>query len=190
MEAPIAEIKPNIKKAFIANLLFVFSIVALVISTLIYLNAVVGLNVFIESFKEIGIIISPSSLLFWFIVLILFFTALLLILNYISLGKISYTIYPDKINYSRSFLIMQISDKTIPYANIAKVFYENKSFLKTSKVVLELTGMKESKVEIDYIDDAQELIRKIQELVSNYRANYYAKYSQDYRYQNIMDRFK
>lgn len=189
MEAPIAEIKPNIKKAFLSNILLVFVIVALIIGTLIYLNSVVGLDIFLDSFKEIGVVISPSSLLFWFISLILFFTILSLILNYIALGKITYTFYPDKMVYGRSFFIMQLSDKTIPYANIAKVSYESKSFLNTAKVGLDLTGMKESKIEIDFIDDAQEVVKRIQELIANYRANYYAKYAQDYRYQNIMDRY-
>ena len=187
MEAPIAEIKPNIKKAFTLNLLIVGAIVILIIALLIYLNSVVGLDIFLDAFKEIGINISTASLLAYSIFIILFLTALLLISNYVTLGKVSYTLYPDKIFYNKSLFIAQITDKTIPYANITKISYEKKAFLNTAKIILELTGMKESKVELDFIDDADAVVRKIQELIREYRAKYYAQYSQDYRYQSIMD---
>ena len=187
MESPIAQVKPNINKAFVYNILLVSGVVALIIGILLYLNSVVGTDIFIDTFKEVGITISPAKLLVRFIFLIVFITALLLILNYVSLGKLTYTLYPDKIIYGRSFFIIQLSDEEIPYSNISKVSYESKSFLNTSKVILDLTGMKKSKIEIDYIDDAPELVKHVQELIGTYKANYYAKFSQDYRYQNIMN---
>lgn len=189
MEAAIAEIKPNIKKAFILNIMIIGVAVILIIAMLIFLNSVVGLDVFLDSFKELGINISTAVLLSYSIFSILFITGLLLILNYVTLGKIRYTLYQDKITYSKSLFIMQISDKTIPYANIAKITYKNKPFLNTAKIILELTGMKESKIELDFIDDAEEVVGKIQELIKDYRANYYAQYSQNYRFQNIIDRY-
>jgi len=188
MEAPLAEIKPNIKKAFILNILIIGAVVILIIALLIYLNIIVGLDIFLDVFNEFGYNVSSASLLSYSIFFILFLTTLLLISNYVILGKISYTLYPDKIVYNKSLFIMRISDKTIPYANIAKISYEEKPFLNTAKVVVELTGMKEPKVELDFIDDAAEVVRKIQDLIREYRSKYYAQYSQDYRYQNIMDR--
>jgi len=187
MQTPISEIKPSIKKAFISNILFVSVIVVLIIGTLIYLNSIVGLDIFIDTFREVGIEISSASLLFWFIVIILFVTGLLLILNYVNLGKVSYILYPDKLVYTKSSLI-QHKEQEVPYANIAKITSEKKSFLKPAEVTIELTGMKESKVAIKFLENPEEIVMKIQELVRQYRANYYAKYSQDYRYQNIMDK--
>jgi len=189
MEAPIAKIKPNIKKAFIFNIIIVGGIVLLIIVLLIILHRLVGLDLFLDVFNQLGFEISTTSLLFYSIFAVIFVTGLLLILNYVALGKISYTLYPDKIVYSKSFFILHISDKTIPYANITKITYENKPFLNTAKIIFELTGMKENKTEVDFIDNAEEIIRKIHELIRNYRANYYARYSQEYRYQNIMDKF-
>lgn len=189
MEAPIAEIKPNIKKAFILNIMFVGAIVFLIISSLVYIHSIVGLKVFIDAFKELGYNISPSSLLAYSIILTLFVTAILLILDYVALGKISYTIYPDKMVYSKNFFIMQISDKTIPFANITKISYERKIFLNSAKVIVELTGMKENKIEMNFIDNADNVVREIQNLIREYRARYYAQYSQDYRYQNIIEKY-
>lgn len=188
MEVPIAEIKPNIKKAFILNILIVGIVVILIIALLIYINSIVGLGIFLDLFREFEIIISPAILLAYSIFIILFFTVVSLVLNYVTLGKISYTLYPNKMVYSKSFFIMKISDKTIPYANIAKISYEKRPFLNTAKVIIELTGMREDKVKIDFMDDAAAVVRKLQELVREYKSKYYAQYSQEYRYQNIMDR--
>lgn len=188
MEAPIAEIRPDIKKAFISNIFHVLVVVVLIVGTLIYLNSIVGLDVFLDTFALFGINISTSAVVFWFILLTLLFTTILLILNYVNLGKLTYTLYPDKLEYGKSFFILQTS-KVIPYANIAKITYKDKSFLNTSKITIDLTGMKESKLELDFIDNAEEVVGKIQGLIQNYKANYYAKYSQDSRYQNIIDKY-
>lgn len=187
MEAPLAEIKPNIKKAFIRNILIVGGIVFLVIIVLLCLNSVVGLSIFLDVIGVLGIVISPLAVLAYFIFFVLFFTALSLILNYVTLGKIGYTLYQDKMVYSESFFIVHISDKVIPYANITKISYEKKPFLNTAKIILDLTGMKQDKVTLNFIDEAEEVVSKLQELVREYRAKYYAKYSQEYRYQNIME---
>ena len=133
MEAPIAEIKPSIKKAFISNIVIVLVIVTLIIGFMVYLNTIVGLDVFLVTFRDIGFNISPASLVGWFIFLVLFFTSLLLFLNYVALAKVSYTLYPDKIAYSKSFFIMQVSDKVVPYSNISKISFEKKPFLRKIK---------------------------------------------------------
>ena len=188
MEAPIAEIKPNVKKAFLSNLVLVGIILIFIIMIAIYLNSIVGLGIFIDTFRELGIEISASSVIGWFIFLAVFFTALLMIMNYISLGKVTYTLYPDRMTYSKSLLIVQVSDKTIPYQNIAKIGYEKKSVMVTAKIIIELTGTKESRIEIDFIDNPEEAMRQIQDAINKYRANYYAQYSQDYRVNTIMSR--
>ncbi len=188
MEAPLAEIKPNIKKAFISNLLIVIGIVILIICLLLYLNNIVGLNVFLDVLKQFDISISPITLLIWSIVIILLFIGLLLILNYVILSKHVYSIYSDKIVYSRNFFVMQLNEQIIPYSNVTKISYEKKPFLNTAAITLELTGMKESRIIFNFIDEAEEVVEKIQNLIKDYRAQYYAQYTQDYRMQNIMNR--
>lgn len=188
MEAPIAEIKPDIKKAFLLNIMVVAGIVALIIASLIYLNSIVGLGIFLDTFREFGIVISAYSLLAYSIITIVLVTILILILNYVTLGKMSYTLYPDRVSCSQSLFIMQLKEESIPYANISKITYK-KNFLGASKISIELTGMKKAKADMDFIDDAEEVVKQLQELVQNYRATYYARYSRDYRYQGIMDKY-
>ncbi len=124
METPLAEIKPNIKKAFIFNLLIVGGVVFLIICLLIYLNNIVGLNVFFDVLKQLDVRISPFAVITWSIFLILLFTGFLLILNYVMLSKNVYTIYSDKIVYSRNLFIMQLNEQIIPYSNVTKISYE------------------------------------------------------------------
>ncbi|MBU0628679.1 MAG: hypothetical protein KKC75_05785 [Nanoarchaeota archaeon] len=189
MEAALAEIRPNVKKAFISNLVFVGITVTLIIGIVLYLNSIVGLDVFLDTFREFGIEVSASSIIRWFIFFVILFTVLLLIKNYASLGKVAYTLYPDKLVYSKSLLIFQVSAKEIPYQNIAKISYEKKSTLSAGKIVIDLTGIKETKMELEFIDNPEEVMKQMQDAINKYRANYYAQYSQDYRFQNIMSKF-
>ena len=186
MEAPVAEIKPNIKKAFVSDIILVLLIVSFIIATLAYLNNIVGLKVFINAFKEFGVVIPLSSIIYWSMLFVLFITSLFLIMDYVSLGKVSYTFYPDKILYAKNLFVMQLSEKAIPYSNIARISYGKNFFLNTS-IILELTGMKKGKVEFNFIDNREEVVKKIESLIKEYKARYYAQYAQEHRFQGILD---
>ncbi len=188
MEAPVAEIKPNIKKAFISDIIVILVILVLIVGTLIYLNNVVGLGVFLDTFKEFGIEISTGALLGWSIFLLLFITTIILILDYVALGKSSYMLYLGKLVCTKNIFIIQLKEETIPYANIVKISFNKKSIVNTSELILELTGMKKDKVTIEFLDNAQQVAMQLQQLIRNYKSKYYAQYAQNYRYENIMDK--
>ncbi|MBW2989523.1 hypothetical protein KY358_04360 [Candidatus Woesearchaeota archaeon] len=187
-KAPLAEIRPNIKKAFTFNLLIVGGILALVISLLLYLHNAVGLGLFLDVFWQFGIEISPLAFLAYAIFIVLFITAFLLFLNYMTLGKTRYIFYRDRILYTMSFFVMQVTEKKIPYANITKVSYEEIPFFNSAKIIFDLTGMKERSVSFKFIDNPEEIVRNIHYLMTEYRSKYYAQYAQEYRMQNIMGR--
>jgi hypothetical protein len=190
MDSAIAEIKPNINKAFLLNLLIVLAIVAGIIGLLVFLNMEVGLDLFVDTFQMVGIEINPQSLLWEAIGTILVVTSLLLIMNYVSLGKVTYTLYPDRIVYSKSFFIFQAGKKETPYGNVTKVYYHEKPFLNTAKIILELSGLRQSRMEMDFMDHPGEVAARLQELIREYRSKYYAQYSQQYRLDSIMDRIQ
>ena len=102
--APVAEIKPNIKEAFVLETVKVSIVLVLIIGSLLYLNNLVGLDIFIDTLRDFGVEISSSLLLTWFIIIVVVGTALLLIVTYSNLGKITYTLYPDKLVFNKSFL--------------------------------------------------------------------------------------
>lgn len=188
MEAPIAEIQTNIKKAFISDIGVISLVVALIVGTLIYLNSVVGLGVFLDTFREFGIEISAAAVLGWSIFLLLFITTIILILDYVSLGKSRYLLYPDKLVYTKNMFIIQLKEQTIPYANIVKINLKKKSFVNALDLTLELTGLKEDKITIGFVDNAQQVVMMINQLIREYKARYYAQYTQNYSYQNIMNK--
>ncbi len=186
MEAPVAEIKPDIKKAFISDISVIVLVAGSIIFALIYLNSIVGLGMFIDTLKELGIRISGAALIGGSIFLLFFITAIILIMDYVALGKSGYILYPDKLLYTKNIFIIQLKEESIPYANIAKISFKKKSFLNTFDIILELTGLKKDQVKIGYIDDAQEVAAKLQQLIMEYKSRYYAEYTQNYRLKNIM----
>ena len=186
-DVAVAEIRSNVGKAFFLNLFFVGIIVVLIIGISIYLNTVVGLGIFLDGLKVIGVTISGKALLGYIVALTLLATVLILVLNYVNLGKMRVILYRNKLEYSKSLFVMQLSENEISFENIAKVSIEKKPFFNTSKIILGLNGLKQDKLEIDFIDDAEEVAAKIQELIKDYRARYYAQYTQNYRMQNIME---
>ena len=185
MEAPIAEIKTNIKKAFISDIGVITLVVVLIVGTLIYLNSVVDLGVFLDTLEEFGIEISASTILGWSIFLLSFTTIIILILDYVALGKCSYILYPDKIVYTRNMFIIQLGEQTIPYANIVKISIKKQSFVNASELILELTGMKKDEIKIEFLDNAQQVAMQLHQLIRDYKSRYYAQYAQNQRYQNI-----
>lgn len=185
-EAPIAIIKPNVKKQFILNLLFVFGVVSLIVVMIVYFETTVGFDVLFGSFEAIGVSLSPGRPITYAIFLTIIFGSIFLILNYLTLSKIHYTLYKDKLVYAKSMFFAHIPDLEIPFSNISKVTFQKKA-LNTGTITIELTGMKEPKVEMKFIDNPEEVVNRIHQLIQEYRARYYAKYTQEYKIQNIME---
>ncbi|MEA2036902.1 MAG: hypothetical protein U9O94_05300 [Nanoarchaeota archaeon] len=186
-EAPIAEIKPNVRNAFLSNFIVIAVIVALIILTLFYLNNVVGLDILVDTLEQFGIHITKAALLGGTIVLIIIGTAILMVMDYVAIGKSRYTLYKDRMVYSKNMFILQLKEEVIPYQNIVKITYQRKGILNSMDIILELTGLSIDKVEIAFVDNAKEVSEGILKLIGQYKSNYYAKFSQDYRYQNVMD---
>jgi len=189
MEAPVARIKPNTFKAFATGLFFIIGGVLLLVSFIIYLNAAVGLSVFIIAFEALGMTVNPQAIVAWLIGLIVFFSVLITIMTYVSVANISLTLYPDKLEYATNFFIIQLKAKVIPFSSVAKVYASKGSLINSGKVVIDLSGSDEHSMTMDYIDNAPEVAAQIQALIQKHKANYYAQYAQDYRYQGIVDRY-
>ena len=153
MDPPLSVIKPNIRKAFELNLLAIAGIIILAVLLLVFLNIMVGLDIFVDTFAMLGVRISVGAILANLTFLVFLTVGLLLTLNYIALGKITYTLHNDRIVYSQTFFIIHIHDKTLPYSNIAKMTYKRRPFIDTATINFELSGMKEKHMKMDFIDN-------------------------------------
>jgi len=185
----IAELTPNVKKLCLLSSIKIIIVSAVIIGFVIWLDSVVNFNQLFELFQEFGAPpMASSTFLRWFILIAIGLTIIILILNYLTLGKVRYVFYEDRLISYNNFLIMQISETEIPYANITNVSVAQTNTIKNADIKIELTGMKKKSIILEFIDNAAKVAAGIQNIINKYRANYYAQYAQDYRLQQIAER--
>ena len=188
----LGELRPNITKDFLFNVLKAGTVVAIIIAASMFLNYMINLQDLYNNiqlgFSELGIKFSPPSqteIMMWITFALFGIAIFILLFNYIALGKVRYVFYSDKLVMYTNFLMLQIKEVAIPYANIVKVSFE-KAFLNTSNITLELSGMKKKEIKLKFIDSAEQAVANIQSLLQNYKANYYAQYTRDQSLGNIV----
>jgi len=104
-----------------------------------------------------------------------------------SASKKQYVFYPDRIEMYDNFLIFNISQKTIPLANVVSVNAEQEGEAKLfgmGKIVLQLTAMKDQKAELEDIDKPEYYIPYIQNLINQLRA----RFDTEYKFNATVDR--
>jgi hypothetical protein len=184
----IAEVTPNVKKLCFLSSIYIILAAGAIIAFLIYLDNVIHFNTIFDVFKELG---APrmyfSTILTWAVIGAIGVTILILILNYLTLGKVRYVFYEDRLVCYNNFLIMEISRAEIPYTNITKVSVDKPNTIKNANITIELTGMKKKNVILKFIDNAANVAAGIQNIIDTWKANYYAQYSQDYRLGKIAE---
>ena len=185
----VAEITPNVKKLCILSSIQIIIVAGAIIGFVIYLDSIVDFQSMLDVFKEFG---APTMLfspvITWFIIGGIALTILVLVLNYLTLGKVRYVFYEDRLICYNNFLIMEVSRTEIPYANITKVNVDEPNTIKNANIKIELTGMKKKNVVLQFIDNAANVAAGIQNIIDTYRANYYAQYAQDYKMQQVAER--
>lgn len=184
----IAEITPNVKKLCLISSIQIIIIASIITGFVVYLDSIVHFNTLFELFEEFGApSMTFSPIVRWFSIIAAAFTVIILILNYLTLGKVRYVFYEDRLICYNNFLIMEISETEIPYANVSKVVVEQPNTIKNADISIELTGMKKTSQKLRYIDNAAKVAASIQEIINTWRANYYAQYTQDYTLQQTAE---
>ncbi len=184
----IAELTPNVKKLCLLSSIQIIIVAGAIVGFIIYMDKIVNFNALFEVFQELG---APpmefSPFLRGGIIGIIVLTIIILVLNYLTLGKVRYVFYDDRLICYNNFLIMQVSETEIPYSNISSVSVGETNTIKNADIKIELTGMKKQNMILKFIDNAAEVAGGIQNIINTYKANYYAQYSQDYRMKSIVE---
>src|SRR3989338_10847563 len=185
-------LRPNIKKIHLKNLSTITGIVFLISIILLMLHLSVGLDVFLLVFEAFGITVNPSKVLLSAIVGILAVSALLMLGNYLAARNLRYELYQDKLIIYKNALLVFVNSKEIPYQNIVKISYNNNgifnSLFNSGTIVLELTGMGENKVELQFVDNIQQTTQYIQNLIREYMNIQQAQFTENYKIGNILNR--
>ena len=195
MENILAQLKPNAKKILLftfSKILFIslivgglfyllrsfvdFSIFTFVIDTL---NTELGLNLTIPNITQY----IPTAVSITFLVLLSFF-----VLEYNILTKIIYLFHPDGFYFYENDGIFKINEKFIPYSNVVRMTFDKLSILSSGNITIDLTGMDKTKITLKFIDYPEPETDKLLKIINNYRAAFYAKKSEDYKYEQILNR--
>lgn len=191
---PVPEIKPNIKKVFLMNVIKIVSVAAFISLLDILFVRIIGKDFFQDVLAGLNVTAEFSMWHFtlWSILAIVVIITVVLITNYFVLGNVRYEFYPDKIIHYKSMLFVLLKSKEIPYGNIARINFDYEGFLNslfnTGTITIELSAMKEKELKMEFIDNAEQVVRYIQGMIQNYKTRYYAQRTEGYRVDNIFNR--
>lgn len=184
---------PKIEKIILKNTFTIIGVVLLIIIILLILHPIVRLDVFLLPLESFGITVDPQDILLYGLLGVLAIIVFLLGGNYLVLRNVKYELYQDKlILYKNSFLFF-IKSTEIPYSNIVKVLYNNdgifNKIFNSGTVVLDLSGMKEDKIEMQFIDNVEENVKYIQEVIHKFQSLKQSEYTQNYRIARVLDEY-
>jgi membrane protein YdbS with pleckstrin-like domain len=191
--ALLKTVRPNIHKVFVRDLIYISSIAAVIVLLLIYLDKVVGLDVFVTSFDAIGIDIQSSSVKLIIIFVFIGAAFIYLMVNYLRVMNLRYEFYSDHIKFYESVAWVALSHTEIPYKNIVKISYNYTGFmnklLNSGEIVIDVTGMKEGSVKMEIIDQTEELVEQLLKIVKDYGALQQMQFEENRKISNIMKKF-
>ena len=185
-------LRPNIKKIHLKNLSTIASAVFLISIILLTLHFFIGLDIFLLVFEAFNITINPFVVLISAIIGIFAISMSLLLGNYLVARNLRYEFYKDKLIVYKNALLVFVNSKEIPYQNIAKTSYNNNgifnSFFNSGTIVLELTGMRENKVELQFIDNVEQTMQYIQNLIMESMYLQQQRFMDKNKISNILDK--
>jgi len=187
MDAPLMEIRPNVKKAFLGSLKVIFIVALLVVFAYVFLDQMFGFKLFLDIFAEFGIQVTIGQFWFWFMVFLLFAVLLAALGNYASLHRQVYTIFSDKVVVQKAgFLNGAGKINEVPFANITSVSLKSASFPASTSALLQVSGKDFDKVTLDFLDDGATIVEKLESLVQQHKGRVFSQFGHEYRVGQIV----
>jgi hypothetical protein len=185
------ELKPNTKKVFLSNFLKVISTSLLIAGVFCVTVYIIGIETLLMPFDVFGIEVETSKIALIFLVSIFAVAFFASLLNYFSVKGIKYVIFSDKILVYRVLFFWMISSKEVSYENVIRVSYTNNGFFNkifnSGSVVLDLSGLKEREIKLEFIDEPLEISRYIQTVVNKYKKVQQAIFDEKHKVESILN---
>jgi len=83
-------------------------------------------------------------------------------------------------------MIFQVNEIQIPYWNIKSIFIDPKQ---KQNIKIEASGLPKEQVLLQYLDKPQEAVNKINEIIRQFKANYYAEYMNQQKVENTINQY-
>jgi hypothetical protein len=186
-------IRPNVGKIFLDKLLTIGIVIILLVAAIIFVNSIVGLGIFLDILQTFNINVSSADILLGIILIIIVGAGLILLVNYLANKNVRYEFYKDRIRVceTQAFVIIQCKD--IPLKNITRITYNYEGtinkILHSGTIILDITGMKETKQELRFVDNIEETVQYIQKILQEYQSLQQMQFQENYKIGNIMKKF-
>jgi len=182
IEPEFRTIKPDLKKVFIKNLVIILTSVLSIILLLLFLNWQIGLDVLVEVLSVLNMAVDSMQLMLDIIILLVVAGGAMLIGNYLVEKNVRYEIYKDKILFYETTALVFIGSREIPFQNIVKISYSREGMidkiLDSGTIILDLTGMKDTSVKLEFINDTEKTVQYLQNLVREYSQQQQMRYTE------------
>ena len=185
-------LRPSTKKVFIFSLLkslIATTLIALIVMFFHYLDI---LTMFLEIAETFGLNIEGSTILLYGLVLLF-----ILLGGYIGYKSLIFTknniqITPNGLIINKAKMF-DVKSTNVPYGNIQSISYDDKGFgfrlFRSSKITFLLTGMDIQNIDVEFIEDSQQNVVRLQELLTKFKANMYQEVAETKRIDTIMEKF-
>jgi len=192
--SPEAELKPNVGKVILYSFLKFLGSLAIIGALLFILNYFIDFGIFstaLEGLSRAGINIDTSNLgkfIMLSVISSFVVAGFVLLLEFQTVSKTRYEFYQDHLTAYQNFLIVQLSEKTIPYQNIVKVTFEEVPLLNVGHINIDLTALPEKSIRLRFIENAGQVASDILKLTTDYKSRMYTQRGEEYKYEDILAR--
>jgi len=157
---------PNLKKVFWIHFTRVIAVGFMIALLVYFVSFFIDFSIFLLPFDVLDIELDISAIkIIWIFCLVVFFMALSMgFVNYIYLKNTKYTFYNNRMVISK-----RSHFKEIFYKNISRILYDQKKLFdvlfNSRSIILELTGLKDKTIKLEFIDNADKVLDYIQNLI-------------------------
>ncbi|MBI2138876.1 hypothetical protein HYU13_04760 [Candidatus Woesearchaeota archaeon] len=187
MEALVMELKPNIKRAASTSAITALILILVAVIALFFINEIVSLSIFIDTFNELGLNLSAASVSAWASVIVLLGAALLITIQSLSLHHARFSFFTDRLIYTPASVI-KLAEIEMPYGMIDSAKINRQNLPKHDGIFLHTKMEKNEKIPIPEVEDAEEKVSQINSLLSQFKMRQFTKAEQAYRMENIMEK--
>ena len=178
----------NQKKTVLENLVKIDGILLIMICLVLVLNWVLGgLDVFLTPLESFGIKPNGITVLIYFVVGAFGISLIVVLVSYALARSTWYEIYTDKLIMHGSQMMLFSTKKEVYFDNVVKLSYKEVGFFKQGQITIELTGVKETAVELHYVDNVGQVTVYLQNLIRENSALKQQEIMHEQRINNIFE---
>ena len=186
------EVTPKLGTLFLKNVVSSFGLLIFLFVFLFVSYFSLGEEMFLDLFEMVGVSTSFFNLAFFAFIGVAIISVVFLALNHMSVKDLKYVFDADKLTVTKTSNLIFLDTVEIPYENIVRLGYNDEGFFnklfKFGTVTVELTGMRESKVELEYVFDIEETVPQMQNFLRESLAKKQADFTENYRIDNILNK--